>query len=164
MANLDSKKQVVEEIKGKLQDAAAAVIVDYKGLNVKEATELRKRFRDAGVEYKVYKNTLVKIAVKDTAYEKLSDELVGVNGIAIGTNDPLAPAKILFDFNKEFKKLELKSGVVEGVYYNPDMIKELAQVPSKEVLIAKLLGSFKAPISNFAYLVKAIADKKEQQA
>lgn len=159
--NLSLKKQVVEEIKGKFAKAQSAVIVDYRGLTVEEATALRKNMREAGVEYKVYKNTLTRLAVKDTAFESLTEDLKGPNAVAFGYEDPVVPAKILNDFAKEHKALELKSCVVEGQYYGVDTIKEIAEIPSREVLYAKFLGSIQSPISDFAYLLKAIADKNE---
>ncbi|QUH25429.1 50S ribosomal protein L10 [Serpentinicella alkaliphila] len=159
----DLKSQVVNEITEKLQKSAAAIVVDYRGLKVEQVTELRKRCREQGVEYKVYKNTLVRMAAKNANMEELVSELVGPNAIVFGYDDPVAPAKIAGEFAKDNKALELKFGIVEGTFYNEDKIKELSTVPSKEVLIAKLLGSLKAPVSNFAYLVKAIAEKKEAE-
>lgn len=162
---VELKKGVVAEITEKLQNSTAAVVVDYRGLKVEEVTELRNKFREAGVEYKVYKNTLARRAAENAGMEELVKELVGPNGIAFSYDDPVAPAKIASEFAKAHKNLELRVGIVEGAFYNEDKLKELANVPSREVLIAKLLGSLKAPVSNFAYLVKAIADKKaEEQA
>lgn len=161
--NLNFKKAQVEEIKGKLENAQSAVLVEYRGLNVAETTELRKKFREAGVEYKVYKNNLVKIAIKDTKFEALEQDLTGPNAIAFGYEDPVVPAKVIKDFAKEHKALELKSGVVEGQYCNLEKITEIADIPSREVLIGKFLGSIKAPISNFAYLLQAIIDKDNEE-
>lgn len=158
--NLEIKKQIVEEIKEKFSKAQSAVIVDYRGLNVEEVTELRKKMREAGVDYKVYKNTLTRLAAKETGYEALLGDLTGPNAIAFGYHDPVTPAKILNDFAKDHKKLELKAGVVEGKYCNLEEIKAIAEIPPREVLLAKLLGSIKSPLSNLAYLLQAIADKK----
>ncbi|QXM07301.1 50S ribosomal protein L10 [Crassaminicella indica] len=163
-SNLEIKKQIVEEIKGKFSKAQSAVVVDYRGLTVEEATELRKKMREAGVEYKVYKNTLMRLAVKDTDFESLTANLTGPNAVAFGYEDPVTPAKILNDFAKDHKALELKAGVVEGQYYDVDTIKEIAEIPSREVLLAKLLGSIKSPLSNLAYLLQAIADKNGAEA
>lgn len=157
------KKEVVAEITEKFQKSTAAILVDYRGLKVEELTELRKQFREAGVEYKVYKNTLMRMAAKNAGMEELVESLVGPNAVAFSYDDPIAPARIADNFAKDHKKLELKVGVVEGAFYNEDQIKELASIPAREVLIAKLLGSLKAPVSNFAYLVKAIAEKKEAE-
>jgi large subunit ribosomal protein L10 len=163
-SNLETKKQVVEEIKEKFSKAQSAVVVNYRGLTVEEATELRKNMREAGVEYKVYKNTLMRLAVKETAFEPLTSDLTGPNAVAFGYEDPVTPAKILNDFAKEHENLELKSAVVEGQYYGVDTIKEIAEIPSREVLLAKLLGSIKSPLSNLAYLLQAIADKDGAEA
>ncbi len=159
--NLDVKKQVVEEIKEKFGKAQSAVIVDYRGLTVEEVTELRRMMREAGVDYKVYKNTLTRRAAEETGFEALLGDLVGPNGIAFGYDDPVIPAKVLNDFAKDHKQLELKAGLVEGQYCDVEAIKEIAQIPGKEVLLAKLLGSIKSPISNFAYLLQGIIDKNE---
>ena len=163
MKAIEIKKEVVAEITEKLQRSTSAVVVDYRGLKVEEVTELRKQFRDAGVEYKVYKNTLTRLAAKNAGMEELVKELVGPNAIAFGYDDPIAPARIADKFAKDHKNLEVRVGVVEGVFYNSDKIKELANIPSREVLIAKLLGSLKAPVANFAYLIKALAEKKEAE-
>jgi len=157
------KETKVSEIKEKLEKAQSVIMVNYQGLTVSEDTELRKNLREAGVEYKVYKNTLVTRAANDLGLEKLVEFLEGPVAVALGYDDPTAPARILNDFAKAHKALELKAGLVQGEIYDEAKIKELASVPSKEVLIAKLLGSFQAPISKFAYLVSAIKDQKEAQ-
>jgi large subunit ribosomal protein L10 len=157
------KETKVSEIKEKLEKAQSVIMVNYQGLTVSEDTELRKNLREAGVEYKVYKNTLVTRAANDLGLEKLVEFLEGPVAVALGYDDPTAPARILNDFAKVHKALELKAGLVQGEIYDQAKIKELASVPSKEVLIAKLLGSFQAPISKFAYLVSAIKDQKEAQ-
>ena len=158
--NLENKKLVVEEIKEKFSTAKSAVLVDYRGLTVEEATELRSKFREAGVDYKVYKNNLVKLAIKDTAFEPLSQDLTGPNAIAFGIEDAVVPAKIVKEFAKSHKALELKSGVVEGNYCNLEQIIQIADLPSKEVLIGRFLGSVKAPISNFAYFLSNLIKEK----
>ncbi|MCC0647442.1 MULTISPECIES: 50S ribosomal protein L10 [Clostridioides] len=161
---IEIKSEVVSEIVEKLQKSSAAVVVDYKGLTVEEVTELRKQMREAGVDYKVYKNTLVRRAAKEVGIEQFNEELlVGTNAIAFGYDDPVAPARILKGFMDSHPKMKLKMGVVEGVFYDEAKIVEMANIPSREVLIAKLLGSLKAPISNFAYLIDAIAKKAEGQ-
>lgn len=162
---MELKGHVVSEITEKLRNSSAAVVVDYKGLTVEEVTELRSKFREAGVEYKVYKNTLVRRAAKEVGIEQFNDELLtGTNAIAFGYEDPVAPARIVSEFIKSHPKMELKMGVVEGEFYDKDKIVELSNIPSREVLIAKLLGSLKAPVSNFAYLIDAMIKKQEEQA
>ncbi|MDC9201431.1 50S ribosomal protein L10 [Clostridioides difficile] len=161
---IEIKSEVVSEIVEKLQKSSAAVVVDYKGLTVEEVTELRKQMREAGVDYKVYKNTLVRRAAKEVGIEQFNDELlVGTNAIAFGYDDPVAPARILKGFMDSHPKIKLKMGIVEGAFYDESKIVEMANIPSREVLIAKLLGSLKAPVSNFAYLIDAIAKKAEGQ-
>lgn len=159
--NRTFKEAKVSEIKEKMEKAQSIILTQYQGLNVEEDTELRKKLRDAGVEYKVYKNTLASIAAKELGYEGLIQYLEGPVSIAFGYDDVTAPAKVLNDFAKTHKKLQLKAGLVQGKMFDEEMIKELASIPSKEVLIAKLLGSFKAPLSNLAYLLNAIKEKQE---
>ena len=162
---LEVKSLVVSEIVEKLNNSSSAVVVDYKGLTVAEVTELRKKMREAGVEYKVYKNTLVRRAAQEVGIEQFNDELlVGTNAIAFGYDDPVAPARILKKFIETHPKMQLKMGVVEGEFYDEAKMMELANIPSREELIAKLLGSLKAPVSNFVYLVDAIAKKQEEEA
>ena len=162
---IELKSQVVSEIVEKLEKSSSAIVVDYKGLTVEEVTELRKKMREAGVEYKVYKNTLVRKAAKEVGIEQFNDELlVGTNAIAFGYEDATAPARVLNNFAKDHKKLELKAGIVDGIVYDKTGVEKLATIPSKEVLIAKLLGSFKAPLSNLAYLLNAIKEKKESES
>ena len=158
---LDVKKQVVEEIKEKFSKAQSAIIVDYRGLKVEEVTELRRKMREAGVEYKVYKNTMTRMAAQETGFQALLGDLTGPNAIAFGYEDPVTPAKILSDFAKDHKKLELKAGLVEGQYCDVEKVKAIANIPSREVLLSQFLGSITSPLSNLAYLLQAIADKQE---
>ncbi|SHI13083.1 LSU ribosomal protein L10P [Clostridium collagenovorans DSM 3089] len=162
--NRELKEAKVQEIKSKLEKAQAVILADYQGLNVEEDTELRKKLREAGVEYKVYKNTLAILALKEIGIEGLDEFLKGPVSMAISYDDPTAPARVLNDFAKDHKKLELKAGLVQGEVYDLDKVKKLAAIPSKEVLLAKLLGSFKAPLSNLAYLLNAIKEKKESES
>ncbi len=164
MSSLELKKQIVAEIQEKFSKAQAAVIVEYLGLTVEQANEMRKKLKEAGVEYKVYKNTLMRLAAKETAFEPLLKDLTGPNAIAFGYEDPVLPAKILNDFSKQFKKLSLKAGVIEGEYCDQDKLKAIAEIPTREELLAKFLGSIQSPLSKFAYVVQAIADQKEQNA
>ena len=159
--NRQIKEAKVAEIREKLEKAQAIVLADYQGLTVEEDTALRKTLREAGVEYKVYKNNLVTLAAKELGIEGLDSYLEGPVSIAFGYEDATAPARVLHTFAKDHKKLELKAGMVEGTLYNKEEVEKLATIPSKEVLIAKLLGSFKAPLSNVAYLLNAIKEKKE---
>jgi large subunit ribosomal protein L10 len=160
-ANFENKKAVVEEIKSKFENAQSVVVVDYRGLKVEEVNELRKNFREAGVEYKIYKNNLVKLAIKDTKFEGLDVDLAGPSAFAFGYADPVTPARIISEFAKTHKNIEFKSGVVEGKYFATEEIKEVANIPSKDVLIAKFLGSIQSPLSKFAYLLSAVAEQKE---
>ncbi|WP_315075171.1 50S ribosomal protein L10 [uncultured Clostridium sp.] len=159
--NRELKEAKVAEIKEKLEKSKAIVLSKYQGLTVEEDTTLRKNLREAGVEYKVYKNTLVTLAAKELGLDGLVEYLEGPVSIAFGYEDVTVAARVLNDFAKDHKKLELKAGVVEGEIYDVDKIKQLATIPSKEVLIAKLLGSIKSPISSFARVLSAIADSKE---
>ncbi|MBC2576445.1 50S ribosomal protein L10 [Peptostreptococcus canis] len=164
---IEMKSAVVSEIAEKLEKASSVIVVDYKGLTVEQVTDLRSKMREAGVEYKVYKNTLVRraaSAIEGDVYANFNDELlVGPNAIAFGYEDPVAPARILKAFmDKNPNKITLKMGVVEGEFYDEQKIVALAEIPSREELIAKLLGSLKAPMSNFVYLLDAIAKKQEE--
>lgn len=163
-AFIKEKEQIVNEIREKLDRASSAVVVDYRGITVAEADILRKRMREANVEYKIYKNTMVRRAIAGTPFEGLADALKGPSGIAFGYEDATAPAKILDKSIKEFKKMELKGGVIDGVYYDNAGVTAIAQIPSRDELLAKLLGSFNAPISSFARVIQAIADKDGEAA
>ena len=157
------KEARVQEIKEKMEKAQGVILAKYQGLTVEEDTKLRKELRDAGVEYKVYKNTLALRAAKELGFDQLEDYFVGPISIAFGYEDPTAPARILNDFSKDHKVLELRAGVIQGEIFDENKVKELATVPPKEVLIAKLLGSFKAPVSNFVYALNAIAEKQKSE-
>ena len=159
MAKVELKQPIVEEISGYVKDAKAAVLVDYRGLTVAEDTELRKALRQAGVVYKVYKNTMLNFAFKGTEYEALAKDLNGPTAVAFGMQDATAPARILNDLAKKMPKLEFKAGVVEGTYYDRKGIEIIATIPSREVLISKLLGSLQSPIANLARVLKQIAEK-----
>lgn len=160
--NRSLKEAKVAEIKEKLEKSQGVILSEYQGLTVEQDTQLRKQLREAGVEYKVYKNTLVALAAKELGIEGLDAYLEGPVSIAFGYEDPTAPARILNDFAKTNKKLQLKAGLVQGELFDENKVKELASIPPREVLLAKLLGSFQAPLSNLAYLLSAIADKKEE--
>jgi large subunit ribosomal protein L10 len=160
MAKVELKQPVVEEIKGYVGQAKAAVLVDYRGLTVAQDTELRKKLREAGVVYKVYKNTMLNFAFKGTEFEALSKDLNGPTAVAFGLEDATVPARIILECTKTMPKLEFKSGVVEGTYYDTKGIQVIATIPSREVLISKLLGSLQSPITNFARVLKQIAEKQ----
>ncbi|MBW6410369.1 50S ribosomal protein L10 [Clostridium weizhouense] len=162
--NRQLKEAKVAEIKEKLEKSKAVVFAKYQGLTVEEDTLLRKNLREVGVEYKVYKNTLVTLAAKELGLDGAVEYLEGPIAIAFGYEDVTVGARVLNDFAKDHKKLELKAGIVEGEVYDSEKIKQLATIPSKEVLIAKLLGSIKSPLSNLAYLLSAIKDSKDAES
>ena len=164
MAKVELKQPIVDEIKSYLEGAQGVVVVDYRGLTVEQDTKLRKQLREAGVTYKVYKNTMVNFAVKGTDFEGLSAHLEGPTEIAVSKDDATAPARILYNFSKEAEALELKAGVVEGTYYDTEGIKVIATIPSRDELLAKFLGSIQSPITNFARVIKQIAEKNEEVA
>ena len=164
MAKVELKKPIVEEIKAALNGAQAAVVVDYRGLTVEQDTALRKQLREAGVVYKVYKNTMINLAVKGSEFEALVPHLEGPTAIAISKEDATAPARILYNFAKTAEALELKAGVVDGTYYDKDGIKVIATIPSRNELLSKLLGSIQSPVTNFARVIKQIAEKNEEVA
>ena len=164
MAKVELKAPIVAEISELLDGAQSAVLVDYRGLTVEQDTKLRKQLREAGITYKVYKNTMVNFAVKGTDFEGLSAHLEGPTAIAVSKDDATAPARILYNFSKEAEALELKAGVVEGTYYDTEGIKVIATIPSRDELLAKFLGSSQSPITNFARVIKQIAEKNEEVA
>lgn len=155
----EQKQQVVQEIRSKITDAKSIVVVDYRGLNVDEVTELRNKYREAGVEYKVYKNSMMRFAFKEEGYEEFNQYLTGPNGIAFSQEDAVAAARVTKNFADDHKNLELKAGIVEGDILGLDKITEIASLPSKEVLLTKLAYVLNEPIAMFARAVKAVADK-----
>ena len=157
--NLEMKKQVVEEIKGKLDKAASIVVVDYRGLTAEEATELRDHLRAEEVEFKIYKNTMLKFAMEDEAYAQMKELLEGPTAVAFSYDDPTSAARRLNDIAKKYEALEFKAGIVEGMFYDANTIKEIAEIPSRDVLISKLLGSLQSSITNFARVIKQVAEK-----
>ena len=163
MAKVELKQPIVDEIKASLEGAQGVVVVDYRGLTVEQDTQLRKQLREAGVVYKVYKNTLVKRAIAGTEFEPMTEALEGPNAIAICKDDATAPARVLANFAKT-AELELKCGVVEGTYYDATGIAAIASIPSRDELLAKFLGSIQSPITNFARVIKQIAEKNEEVA
>ncbi|MBA2873107.1 large subunit ribosomal protein L10 [Anoxybacillus tepidamans] len=160
---IELKKQVVAEIADKFRASKSTIIVDYRGLNVAEVTELRKQLREAGIEFKVYKNTLTRRALAEVGLEGLDEVLTGPNAIAFSNDDVVAPAKILNEFAKTHEALEIKAGVIEGNVATVEEVKALANLPSREGLLSMLLSVLQAPIRNFALVTKAVAEKKEEQ-
>ena len=159
MAKVELKQPVIAEISENIKDASSVVVVDYRGLTVAEDTELRKQLREAGVVYKVYKNTMMNFAFKDTDFEQLKDVLEGPSAIAISKEDATAAARILAKFAKNAPKLEIKAGVVEGTLYDAQGMQAIASVPSREELLSKLLGSLQSPITNLARVLNQIAEQ-----
>ena len=159
MAKVELKQPIVDEISEQIKDAQSVVIVDYRGLTVAQDTELRKQLREAGCTYKVYKNTMMKRAFAGTDCEQLSDLLEGTNAVAISKDDATAPARIIAKVAKDAPALEIKAGIVEGTLYDADGMKTIASIPSRDELLSRLLGSLQSPITNFARVLKQIADK-----
>ena len=160
---IEAKKQIVQEIADKFKSSKSTIVVDYRGLNVAEVTELRKQLRDAGIDFKVYKNTLTRLAAESAEIAELNSVLTGPNAIAFSNEDVIAPAKILNDFAKKHEALEIKAGVIEGNVASAEEVKALAELPSREGLLSMLLSVLQAPIRNLALAAKAVADQKEEQ-
>ena len=162
MAKVELKKPIVEEIASCVEGAACAVLVDYRGLTVEQDTRFRKELREAGVVYKVYKNTMMNFAFKGTEFECLAQHLEGTNALAVSKTDATAPARIIAKYAKETQKLEMRAGVIEGTYYDAVGMQAIAAVPSREELLARLFGSMKSPISNLARVLNQIAEKNAE--
>ncbi|MBE5873949.1 MAG: 50S ribosomal protein L10 [Lachnospiraceae bacterium] len=159
MAKVELKQPIVEEISASIKDAQSVVLVDYRGLTVEQDTELRKALREAGVTYKVYKNTMMNFAFKGTDFEGLAPYLEGPSAMALSTEDATAPARVLAEFAKKASKLEIKAGVVEGTVYDAQGMAAIASIPSRDVLVSRLLGSLQSPIANFARVMNQLAEK-----
>ena len=159
MAKVELKQPIVQAIADDIKDAASVVLVDYRGLTVAQDTELRKQLREAGIIYKVCKNTMMKRAFEGTDFAALDEHLEGPSAIAISKDDATAPARILCKFAKDAKALELKAGVIEGTVYDVDGLTELSKIPSREELLSKLLGSLQSPITNLARVLNQIAEQ-----
>ncbi len=168
---LNAKKENVQEIKANIDRSQAMVLVDYRGLNVSELTELREKYREAGVEYKVYKNTMMRFAFKEAGLEDFNEYLTGPNAVAFGIEDPVAVAKITSDFAKDHENLEIKAGVVDGKVIGVEEVKSLASLPSKEELLGQVVRGLNSPIQGFANvlsgnlrgLVTALAAIRDQK-
>ncbi|MGD6968840.1 50S ribosomal protein L10 [Rossellomorea vietnamensis] len=160
---LDQKKQIVDEISDKMKNSVSTIIVDYRGLNVSEVTELRKQLREAGIDFKVYKNTMTRRAAEAAGFEGLNEVLTGPSAIAFSTEEVVAPAKIINNFAKDHEALEIKAGIIEGTVTSVEEVKAIAELPSREGLLSMLLSVLQAPMRNFALATKAVADQKEEQ-
>ncbi|MCF6139485.1 50S ribosomal protein L10 [Pseudalkalibacillus berkeleyi] len=163
MSVLEQKKQIVSTIADQLKNSKTTILVDYRGLDVSEVTELRKQLREAGVTFKVYKNTMTRRAAEEAGLSELNETLVGPTAIAFSEDEVVAPAKILNNFSKEHEALVIKAGVVEGQITSVENIKALAELPSRDGLLSMLLSVLQAPMRNFALATKAVADQKEEQ-
>lgn len=159
MAKIELKQPIVEEIKALIDGAQTAVVINYSGVTVEQDTKLRKAMREAGITYKVYKNTMMKRAFVGTEYEALNASLEGPNAIAISKTDATAPARLVASFAKDIPNLEMVAGVVEGQFYDAKGMQAISQIPGREVLLGRLLGSMQSPIANFARVLKQIAEK-----
>lgn len=169
---IEAKKQIVLDVKEKMEQSKGMVFYDYRGLTVSEVTELRNKFREAGVEYRVIKNSMLKRAADMLEIEGLNEHLSGPTAVAFGFEDPVAPAKVLVEYTKKLKKTEIKTGVLEGKVIGLDEINNLADLPSREQLLGMLAGTLNAPITGFArslhgiiaklgYALNAVKEQKE---
>ena len=159
MAKVELKQPIVEEISANIKDAQSVVVVDYRGLTVEQDTQLRKAMREAGITYKVYKNTMMNFAFMGTEFESLAPVLEGPSAIAISKDDATAPARVIAKFAKDAPALEIKAGVVEGTFYDASGMQAVATIPSRDELLSKLLGSLQSPITNLARVLNQIAEK-----
>lgn len=159
MAKVELKQPIVKEIAELFDGAQTAVVVDYRGLTVEQDTQLRKQLREAGIVYKVYKNTMIRFAAKGTPFEALGPNLEGPTALAVSKTDATAPARILAEFAKKAPVLEIKGGIVEDSYYDAQGMQVIAAVPSREVLLGRLFGSMQSPITNLARVLNQIAEK-----
>ncbi len=160
---IEQKQQHVEVIAEQIKNSVSTVLVDYRGLTVSQVTELRKQLRDAGIEFKVYKNTMVRRAADSQGLSELNEFLVGPSAIAFSNEDVIGPAKIIHEFSKKHEALEIKAGVIEGSFVPAEDVKSIASLPSRDGLLSMLLSVLQAPVRNFAYAVKAIGEKEEQE-
>ena len=162
-AIIEQKQQLVGEISEKLTNSVSTIFVDYRGLNVDEITELRKQLREANVDFKVYKNSMLRRAAAEVNHSELDEHLVGPTAVAFSNEEVVAPAKVLNNFAKEHEALEIKTGIIEGEVVSYEQIKSIADLPSRDGLLSMLLNVMQAPIRNFALATKAVADQKEEQ-
>lgn len=160
--NLKIKSAIVDEIKGKLDKAQSVVVIDYMGTSVEQDTEMRRKLRSEGVDYSVYKNTLIARAVVGTPFEELRSVLNGPSALAFSEEDAVAPARVLSGCMKAFDKMSFKAGIVEGIFYDADGLKTLASIPSRDELIAKFMGSIQSPVGKLVRTFRAVADAREE--
>ncbi len=160
---MEAKTQHVEAISEQLKNSVSTVLVDYRGLSVAEMTELRKQLREAGVEFKVYKNTMTRRAAEKAELAEINEFLTGPNAIAFSNEDVIAPAKIINEFAKGHEALEIKAGIIEGSFVPAEDVKAIATLPNKDGLVSMLLSVLQAPVRNFAYAVKAVGEEKENE-
>ena len=163
-AKVEVKKPIVEEISNIIDGAQCVLLVNYSGLTVEQDTILRKELRESGVQYKVYKNRMMNLAFQGTACESLCKHLEGTNALAVSATDATAPARIMAKYAKQFPKLELVAGVVEGNYNDQTAMQAIADIPSRDILLGRLLGSMQSPVANFARVIKQIAEKDGEVA
>lgn len=161
---LEAKKQQVEEIKAKIQSAKSIVIIDYMGLTVAQDTAFRKELRENGVDYAVLKNRLVKIAFNELGYTQFDEALNGPTAVAFSSTDAVAPAKFIVKNIKALNKMKTKCGMVEGQFLDENGVKQIADIPSREVLLSRLVGSIQSPISKIAICLGRIAEQRAEQA
>ncbi len=164
MAKVELKAPIVQEIADAVNGAQAAVLVQYLGLTVEQDTALRKELREAGVTYKVYKNTMMKRAFEGTEFAELDQHLDGPNALAISKDDPIIAERILAKYVKAHKCFNFVGGVVEGRYADVNALQEMANIPSREILLGRLFGSMQSPIANFARVIKQVAEKDGEAA
>ena len=158
---LENKKAIVDQLSDRIGKATAVVFVDYKGITVAQDTELRNKFREAGVEYSVVKNTLTRLAANKAGYSEFDEVLNGTTSMATTTDDPIAPARIVSEFAKKNKHaLKIKGGIVEGKVQSVDALNAFGELPSKNALIAQVLGTFLAPITSLAFVIDQIREQK----
>ncbi len=155
MPNIEKKQKVVQEIQQKIEDATLVVFTDYRGLNVEEMTSLREKLRVPGVEFKVLKNTMIEFALQNTGHEDVIPNIFGPNAVLFSSEDPVTPVKNIYDFIKQYKKLEVKVGILEGQMLEADKIKALADLPPREVLLGQIAGTMQAPITSLVYVLNA---------
>lgn len=164
VAKVELKQPVVQEIAEEIKDAQSVVLVDYRGLTVAQDTALRKQLREAGIAYKVCKNTMMKRAFEGTDCAQLDEHLAGPSALVVSKEDATAPARILCNFAKTAEALELKAGIVEGTLYDMAGLTELSKIPSRDELLSKLLGSMQSPITNLARVLNQIAEQGGEAA
>ena len=159
---LEQKTQIVAELAEEIKNSVSGVLVNYQGITVDSDTKMRKALREAGVKYRVVKNSLTGRACDEVGYSEMKQYLVGMTAIAISENDAVAPAKVLKEYADKVESFTILAGYVDGAVIDAKTVEALAEIPSKEVLISKFLGSIQSPLYNFAYAIKAVADKKAE--